>query len=307
MKRLLTIVLALALLAGFASCSRGEDKGRITFEYTLEDTSTSKPAEDVTSGTSQKATEPSTTEASTEASTEPTSEPVTESASQPSSEAETTTETTTETTVPADTTQITQTSEAPSAAYVGPVKNGSVSYKNGLYYINDDSTGESFIIVNKTYTVPESYGPGGLTRDCSSAFSKLVSAASADGVRIWNLSGYRSYSTQQRLYNNYVARDGKSAADKYSARPGHSEHQTGLAIDCNSLSTSWANTEEGKWLAAHCSEYGFIIRYGASKISSTGYQYEPWHIRYIGSPELAKKLTDSGLSVEEYYGITSKY
>lgn len=187
------------------------------------------------------------------------------------------------------------------------VKNGKLYAEKGISYIQDTSTGVKFIIVNKTYSLPSDYAPGGLTKECSTAFSKLVAAAKKDGITITNVSGYRSYSYQTSLYNKYVNRDGKAKADTYSARPGHSEHQTGLAIDCNSVKSSFANTKEGKWLAAHCTEYGFIIRFGASKESSTGYQYEPWHIRYLGSSTLAKKIANSGKSIEEYYGITSKY
>lgn len=187
------------------------------------------------------------------------------------------------------------------------IKNGKLYKENGISYIKDTSTGVKFIIVNKTYSIPSNYAPGGLTKECNSAFNKLIAAAKKDGITIKSISGYRSYSYQNTLYNNYVSRDGKANADKYSARPGHSEHQTGLAIDCNSLKSSFADTKEGKWLAKHCAEYGFIIRYGSTKISSTGYQYEPWHIRYMGSVDLAKKLTSSGKSIEEYYGITSKY
>lgn len=188
-----------------------------------------------------------------------------------------------------------------------PIKNGTMYRENGFTYIKDASTGVKFLLVNKTYTVPSDYAPGGLTSECQTAFNKLVAGAKKDGIKIFCKSGYRSYSYQTTLYNNYVKRDGKAAADTYSARPGHSEHQTGLAIDCNSTSSSWATTKEAKWLAAHCMEYGFIIRYDKGKQSKTGYIYEAWHIRYIGSVELAKKLSNSGLCIEEYYGVTSKY
>jgi LAS superfamily LD-carboxypeptidase LdcB len=120
------------------------------------------------------------------------------------------------------------------------------------------------------------------------------------------ISGFRSYSTQNTLYNKYVARDGKAEADRYSARPGHSEHQTGLAFDLNSLDQSFENTKEGKWLAENCWKYGFIIRYPKGKESVTGYMFEPWHVRYLGK-EVAKKVYESGKCLEEYLGITSVY
>ena len=190
---------------------------------------------------------------------------------------------------------------------VGPVKNGNISYENGIYNISDSSTGAKFILVNKSYKLPSSYAPGGLTSSCSQAFSKLCSSAKNYGVSIFSVSGYRSYSYQSGLYQKYVNSYGKNYADLISARPGHSEHQLGLAIDCNSLKRSFAETEAGRWLASHCDDFGFIIRYPKDKTSFTGYSYEPWHIRYLGSVELAHKITDSGLSVEEYYGINSKY
>ena len=90
-----------------------------------------------------------------------------------------------------------------------------------------------------------------------------------------------------------MSRDGQEAADRYSARPGHSEHQSGLAADINSLYQSWGETEEGIWLNTHCADYGFIIRYPEGKESITGYMYEPWHIRYVGK-ELSSKLYNSG-------------
>ena len=171
---------------------------------------------------------------------------------------------------------------------------------NGVTYVG------GILIVNKTYSVPSSYAPGDLTYDCAQAYYRLQAAAAEEDLDFFIMSGYRSYATQTRLYNNYCARDGQAAADTYSARPGHSEHQTGLAIDVNSLSQSFAYTAEGKWLAANAHKYGFIIRYGADKQSVTGYAYEPWHIRYVGT-DVAQAVYDSGLSLEEYLGITSVY
>ncbi len=92
----------------------------------------------------------------------------------------------------------------------------------------------------------------------------------------------------------------------FSARAGHSEHQTGLTIDCNDASDSFVGTPEAEWLAEHASEYGFIIRYPKGKEDITGYKYEPWHIRYVGK-DLAQELDSSGLTLEEYFGIISEY
>lgn len=172
--------------------------------------------------------------------------------------------------------------------------------KNGITYV------DGILIANKTYSLPNSYAPG-LDAQAQAAFCNMQQAAAADGIELWICSGYRSYSYQKKLYDNYVIADGKEEADRYSARPGHSEHQTGLAIDVNEPSDEFNDTPAARWLAAHCNEYGFIIRYKPGKESSTGYMAESWHIRYLGDPELCKKIEASGLSLEEYLGITSKY
>lgn len=164
---------------------------------------------------------------------------------------------------------------------------------------------DGVLIVNKSYQIPETYNPG-VDPTAQTALDALIAGAALDGVNLWVKSGFRSYETQKTLYNNYVARDGKDEADRYSARPGHSEHQTGLAFDLNSLEQSFGETKEGIWLADHCMEYGFIIRYPAGKEEITGYMYEPWHIRYIGE-EKAKLVAESGLCLEEYFGISSYY
>ncbi|SHM85198.1 D-alanyl-D-alanine carboxypeptidase [Ruminococcus flavefaciens] len=119
-------------------------------------------------------------------------------------------------------------------------------------------------------------------------------------------SGFRSYATQNTIYNNYVASDGVEVADTYSARPGHSEHQTGLAIDVNSISNDFIGTPECEWLAKNAHKYGFIIRYPKGKESITGYRYEPWHIRFVGI-DTATAIYNSGLCLEEYLDIDSFY
>lgn len=164
---------------------------------------------------------------------------------------------------------------------------------------------DGILIANKSYPLPSDYNPG-VDSTAQSALDDMIAAAEEDGISLWVRSGFRSYSTQKSLYEGYVRQDGKAAADRYSARPGYSEHQTGLAFDLNSLSQSFANTPEGKWLAAHCHEYGFIIRYPDGKEDVTGYMYEPWHVRYLGK-ETAKAVYDSGKCLEEYLGITSIY
>ncbi len=174
-----------------------------------------------------------------------------------------------------------------------------VKEQPGLTYI------EGILIANKTYSLPSTYAPGE-DSTAVAALNKMFAAAKEDGVNLFVVSSYRSYQTQEKLYNNYVARDGVAAADRYSARAGHSEHQTGLAFDLNSLEQSWGETKEGKWLAANCHKYGFIIRYPKDKENVTGYMYEPWHVRYLGV-ETATKVYNSGKCLEEYLGITSEY
>lgn len=170
---------------------------------------------------------------------------------------------------------------------------------NGLTYI------DGVLIANKTYSLPSDYNPG--TDDTAyNALEEMYGAAAIDGISLYTLSGFRSYDTQEAVYNNYVAGSSREEADRYSARPGYSEHQTGLAFDLNSLDESFGDTAEGIWLAENCHRFGFIIRYPKNKEHITGYMYEPWHVRYIGR-DMAQKVYNSGLTLEEYFGITSAY
>lgn len=157
---------------------------------------------------------------------------------------------------------------------------------------------KGILIVNKKYSLPANYNPG-VDQTASDALKQLQQAASTAGHNIPLISGFRSYSRQQTLYNNYVARDGQALADTYSARPGHSEHQTGLAFDVGKLDDNYGSTPAGIWLKENCHKYGFIIRYPKGKESITGYQYEPWHIRYLGV-EHATKIMNQNITLEEY-------
>ncbi len=141
-------------------------------------------------------------------------------------------------------------------------------------------------------------------------YKAMVSAAAADGVSIYPISCYRPYSTQQRLYNNRVDRakrenpsftqkEAEVYAATHVARPGTSEHQTGLAIDFNSVETDFGSTKAGKWLKEHANEYGFILRYEKDKQSKTGVTWEPWHYRFVGVKH-AKRMTELGYCLEEY-------
>ncbi|MCQ2455761.1 MAG: D-alanyl-D-alanine carboxypeptidase family protein [Clostridia bacterium] len=164
---------------------------------------------------------------------------------------------------------------------------------------------DGVLVVNKTYRLPETYNPG-VDPTARAALDEMFAAASNEGLFYWIVSDFRSYDFQIEVYGNYCAENGKDVADTFSARPGHSEHQTGLAFDLNSCYQSFGDTPEGQWLAANSWKYGFIIRYPAGKEAVTGFIYEPWHVRYLGR-DAAKKVYDSGLCLEEYFGITSEY
>lgn len=165
---------------------------------------------------------------------------------------------------------------------------------------------DGVLIVNKEIPLPSDYNPG-LQAETEEAYLQMFEDAADEGLSFELVSGFRSYDYQAELYNNYVARDGKEAADKYSAEPGHSEHQTGLAIDVGSydsavlLQTSFEYTPEFEWLSEHAHEYGFIIRYLKGKEDITGYMYEPWHLRYVG--DKATDIKESGLTLEEYFDL----
>lgn len=165
---------------------------------------------------------------------------------------------------------------------------------------------DGILIANKTYALPAGYAPGGILPTVMEAWNAMVSAAKKDGISLWIISGYRSYDTQEAIYTRYVNDNGQEEADTYSARPGHSEHQTGLAFDINEISYSFGETAAGKWVAENAAQYGFIIRYPQSKQHITGYIYEPWHLRYLGT-ELAMDVYESGLCLEEYLNIDSAY
>ena len=173
---------------------------------------------------------------------------------------------------------------------------------SGVHYEGDT------LIVNKSFSLPSDYNPGGLEATCSEWFEKLKQGAAKDGINIYLSSGFRSYGYQDQLYNSYCRDYGAATADTFSARPGHSEHQTGLAIDVNIVDDSFTGTPEAIWLAAHCYEYGFIIRYPQGKQDITGYKYEPWHIRYVGT-EISQKIHEHGddYTLEELYNIDSEY
>ena len=161
------------------------------------------------------------------------------------------------------------------------------------------------LIVNKTYGLPSTFG-NGLTAETSSAFAAMQAAAAAAGHNIYISSGFRSFSAQTNVYNKYKANEGQAGADTHSARPGHSEHQSGLAFDLNTITQAFGSTPEGIWTAQNANLYGFIVRYPQGKEGVTGYIWEPWHLRYVGV-DLATTLYTSGQTLEEDLGVTSVY
>lgn len=165
-------------------------------------------------------------------------------------------------------------------------------YKNGI------------LIVNKKHPVPPGFG-GGVNQTALAAVNRMISDMKAEGLSVDSTtSNYRSYSYQSTLYQNYVSAYGQASADTFSARPGYSEHQTGLAFDLRepgggSLLT---NSKATSWVAKNAHKYGLIVRYQSGKEWITGYQAEPWHVRYVG--DIATSIYNSGLSLEEYLGVS---
>lgn len=175
------------------------------------------------------------------------------------------------------------------------------NYNGGYGVIIDGPTYiQGILIVNKKYKLPSSFG--GTDEVAANALKKLQEAAKKEGFSMPLVSGYRSYETQKRIYNNYISIWGQEYTDTTSARPGHSEHQTGLAFDVGKLTSSYGETKEGIWLKNNCYKYGFIIRYLKGKENITGYSYEPWHIRYVGV-DIATYIMENNLTLEEYLGV----
>ena len=171
----------------------------------------------------------------------------------------------------------------------------------GLYYSVQGKYDE-ILVVNKHYPLSKDYNPGE-NPTAKAAFLKLIAQMQKEGYAIGNnFSGFRSYGTQAQLYQSYVNKEGQAAADRYSARPGYSEHQTGLAFDLIGTDGNLVEDESAaQWLLDHAADYGFVVRYLKGKESVTGYMHEEWHLRYVGKE--AKEIAASGLTLEEYYGF----
>ena len=178
------------------------------------------------------------------------------------------------------------------------------------------------ILVNKEHPVTQDYKPDDLVKiiyyvpdrsektrymraEAAEAFHQMVDKAAGDGVVLRMTTAYRSYDFQKLLFDNYAAQEGEEKANTFSAKPGQSEHQTGLAVDVSSpsvdyqLSNDYGKTTEGKWIADQAYRFGFVLRFPPGKEDITGYQYEPWHLRYVGLTA-AKEIHEGGLTLEEY-------
>ena len=170
-------------------------------------------------------------------------------------------------------------------------------------------------LVNKYYSLPQNYvpqledlgypyGSGSLRPEAAAAFRTMADAAREEGIYLYSVSAYRSYQRQEIIYTRYLTQDSQASVDTYSARPGFSEHQTALALDINaaSLSSHFENTPAYAWLVENCAQYGFILRYPQDKEDITGYCFEPWHYRYVGT-EVALACMEQGLTLEEYLAL----
>lgn len=170
---------------------------------------------------------------------------------------------------------------------------------NKYNYVTEDYIPESLQIVSSKYSSKTVK----LVSYAKEAFEELAAAAEKENYTINAMSSYRDYAYQNTLYNNYAKKDGYDNADTYSARPGYSEHQTGLAVDIDNKKeyfTNFEKTKEYEWMQNNAYKYGFILRFPKDKVLETGYEYESWHYRYVGK-EMAKYIHDNNMCYEEYY------
>ncbi|GLV65918.1 hypothetical protein Bmyc01_45870 [Bacillus mycoides] len=207
----------------------------------------------------------------------------------------------------------------------GPNRTNYENRENSINKEKESSFASIEAVVNKEYGLPENYKPNDLVvpnvpfsfsgtvekshlrKEAADALEKLFDLAKQEGIQLNAVSGFRSYEYQKNLYASNVKKNGQEHTDRFSAKPGHSEHQTGLTMDVssksanNELELSFANTKEGKWLKDNAHRAGFIIRYPKGKESITGYAYEPWHIRYVG--DIAENIYKKHLTLEEYMNM----
>lgn len=199
----------------------------------------------------------------------------------------------------------------------------SIDAETGLFVVNNPDSNR--VYVNKNRRLPVGYSPSGLVEpdvpqtkpkgderrklraEAATALEALFSAALEEGLELAAVSGYRSHAMQTSIYQGHVSRSGQDFANRYSARPGTSEHESGLAMDVSAavvgfaLDEAFKSTEEGTWISDHAHLFGYIVRYPEGKEHITGFAFEPWHLRYVGN-ELAEHLYKNGLTLEEYFG-----
>ncbi len=204
------------------------------------------------------------------------------------------------------------------------IKNVNMNLDNDFYTntLKAKNLNTEKVLVNKYYYLDNNYVPDNLesistrfalsnmkmVNTAKNAFEEMAQEAKKENLSIIAMSTYRSYDYQVNLYNRYVKADGKDAADTYSGRPGHSEHQTGLAVDVYNGKENYTNFEKTKefiWMNNHAHEFGFILRFPKDKVNETGYTYESWHYRYVGK-EIAKYIKEHNISFEEYYATIIK-
>jgi zinc D-Ala-D-Ala carboxypeptidase len=197
-------------------------------------------------------------------------------------------------------------------------------YQNIKSRGNINNPSDQLVLVNKSFYLPKNYIPEDLItpnvrfkpyvtsekkmmrHDAAKALESMLNRADKEEIKLYCVSGYRSYESQQKVYIQKLTNSGLEKAQKYVALPGHSEHQTGLAMDIanakgsnGELVEDFGNTKEGKWLKNNAHKFGFIIRYPEGKEDITGYNYEPWHVRYVGIKE-ATQIKNYNLTLEEF-------
>jgi len=220
----------------------------------------------------------------------------------------------------------TQSKPATASKPTTPPAHPADTFNKTRYSLTDPNS--LWVIVNKQHPLnPVTYTPSDLRtpdvtlrvpgapemqlRDvAATAVEQLFNGAATAGYSLQVSTAYRGYAYQKTLYDGYVASDGQAAADKGSARPGYSEHQTGLAVDVRNtantcaLEACFGTTPEGEWLAANAWRYGFLLRYPADKETVTGYEYEPWHFRYIGKDLATELHKDHIETLEEFFDVS---
>ena len=185
-------------------------------------------------------------------------------------------------------------------------------YSDAVAAIDHDS---KTALVNKFHYLADDFSPSNLVeidstmllREAADAMEEMIRAGASEGHTLWVQSGYRSFTAQTSIYNQYSANDGQEVADTYSARPGHSEHQMGLAADFNTITDAFGETPEGQWAAEYSWIFGYIMRYTEENTDITLYRPEPWHFRYIGKEAAQRYHEEEFVSYEEYWVKYVKY